>query len=192
VYFERTEEGDDEDADTRALPDLKPREALNLIDLFPEQHFTEPPARFTEATLVKALEENGIGRPSTYATILSNLMDRTYVEKLGRALKPTQLGRDVSELLISYFPGVVDLRFTAHMEEELDEIAAVETAAVLVPARLPAIVAEGLSLIVVEQDIAQALKAAAQVYCLQEGRIALQGKAAELTRESISAAYFGV
>jgi len=124
VYFERTEEGDDEDADTRALPDLKPREALNLIDLFPEQHFTEPPARFTEATLVKALEENGIGRPSTYATILSNLMDRTYVEKLGRALKPTQLGRDVSELLISYFPGVVDLRFTAHMEEELDEIAA--------------------------------------------------------------------
>ena len=124
VYFERSEEGVDEDADTRALPELSAGEALDLRDLFPEQHFTEPPARYTEATLVKALEENGIGRPSTYATTLSTLSDRGYIEKAGRALKPTQLGRDVNELLANYFPHVVDLQFTARMEEELDDIAA--------------------------------------------------------------------
>ncbi|HZQ39004.1 MAG TPA: type I DNA topoisomerase [Dehalococcoidia bacterium] len=124
VYFERTEEGNDEDADTRALPELTAGELLNLLALLPEQHFTEPPARYTEATLVKALEENGIGRPSTYATILSTVMDRGYIEKVGRALKPTELGRDVSDLLASYFANVVDLKFTAQMEEELDEIAA--------------------------------------------------------------------
>ncbi len=125
VYFERSEEGEDADEDTRALPELTAGEPLDLRDLFPEQHFTEPPARYTEATLVKALEENGIGRPSTYAPILSTLTtDRGYVEKAGRALRPTQLGRDVDDLLSSYFPNVVDMKFTAHMEEELDEIAA--------------------------------------------------------------------
>jgi DNA topoisomerase-1 len=124
VYFERGDDDVDADADTRDLPRLTAGEPLNLLDLFPEQHFTEPPARFTEATLVRALEENGIGRPSTYAPILSTLTDRGYIEKAGRALKPTQLGRDVNELLTSYFPDVVNLKFTAHMEEELDDIAA--------------------------------------------------------------------
>ncbi|HZU75264.1 MAG TPA: type I DNA topoisomerase, partial [Dehalococcoidia bacterium] len=126
VYFETREDGTDEDAETRALPELAAGEGLDLQALLPEQHFTEPPARFTEATLVKALEENGLGRPSTYATILSTIMDRGYVEKTGKALRPTQLGRDVNELLTGYFPDVVDLRFTAHMEEELDDIAAGE------------------------------------------------------------------
>ena len=124
VYYETRDDGVDEDADTRALPELIAGEGLNLLDLLPEQHFTEPPARYTEATLVKALEENGIGRPSTYAPILSTLTDRGYIDKLGRALKPTQLGRDVNELLVGYFPDVVDLKFTAQMEEELDDIAA--------------------------------------------------------------------
>ena len=124
VYFETREDGSDEDADTSKLPELVAGDGLALRKLLPEQHFTEPPARFTEATLVKALEENGVGRPSTYATTMSTLIDRGYVEKLGRALKPTQLGRDVNELLADYFPDVVDIGFTAQMEEELDEIAA--------------------------------------------------------------------
>jgi DNA topoisomerase-1 len=124
VYFETREDGSDEDADTSKLPELVAGDGLALKQLLPEQHFTEPPARFTEATLVKALEENGVGRPSTYATTMSTLIDRGYVEKLGRALKPTQLGRDVNELLADYFPDVVDIGFTAQMEEELDEIAA--------------------------------------------------------------------
>jgi len=124
VYYETRDDGIDEDADTRALPGLKPGEGLRLLELLPEQHFTEPPARYTEATLVKALEENGIGRPSTYAPIMSTLADRGYTEKTGRALKPTQLGRDVNELLTSYFPDVVDLKYTAQLEEELDDVAA--------------------------------------------------------------------
>jgi DNA topoisomerase-1 len=124
VYFELRDDDTDEDADTSKLPELTVGEALALLRLLPEQHFTEPPPRYTEATLVKALEENGIGRPSTYATTMSTLLDRGYVEKVGRALKPTQLGRDVNELLTRYFPDVVDLGFTAQMEEELDEIAA--------------------------------------------------------------------
>lgn len=124
VYFESREDGIDEDADTSTLPELTAAQLLALLNLLPEQHFTEPPARYTEATLVKALEENGIGRPSTYATTMSTLTDRGYVEKVGRALKPTQLGRDVNELLTGYFPDVVDVGFTAQMEEELDEIAA--------------------------------------------------------------------
>jgi DNA topoisomerase I len=124
VYYEMREDGSDEDADTSKLPELTAGDGLTLKELLPEQHFTEPPARFTEATLVKALEENGVGRPSTYATTMSTLIDRGYVEKLGRALKPTQLGRDVNELLSDYFADIVDIGFTAQMEEELDEIAA--------------------------------------------------------------------
>jgi DNA topoisomerase-1 len=94
-----------------------------LLDLLPEQHFTEPPPRFTEATLVKAMEENGIGRPSTYAPILSTIQDRGYVERDGRYLKPKDLGIVVNDLLTNYFPDVIDVGFTAEMEEELDEIA---------------------------------------------------------------------
>ncbi len=123
VYIERRDDDQDEDADTNRLPELEPNEALRLEDLYPEQHFTEPPPRFTEASLVKALEENGIGRPSTYAPILSTLSERQYVEKQGRALLPTELGAVVYDMLKEHFPDVVDLNFTAGMEEELDEIA---------------------------------------------------------------------
>ena len=122
VYKEQSDE--DEDAeDERSLPELAADDALHLLDLLPEQHFTEPPPRFTEATLVKAMEENGIGRPSTYAPTLSTLQDRDYVEKDRRYLKPKELGRVVNDLLTSYFPEITGVGFTAEMEEELDEVA---------------------------------------------------------------------
>jgi DNA topoisomerase I len=98
-------------------------DSLALRDLKPEQHFTEPPPRYTEATLVKALEENGIGRPSTYAPIMSTIQERGYVERENRQLRPTELGFVVNDFLNEQFPNVVDLRFTAEMEEELDDIA---------------------------------------------------------------------
>ncbi|MGI8553830.1 MAG: type I DNA topoisomerase [Dehalococcoidia bacterium] len=123
VYFERRDDGEDEDSDTRGLPDLAPEELLRLLQLLPEQHFTEPPPRYTEASLVKAMEENGIGRPSTYATILSTLGERQYVEKVSRTLHATELGFVVCDMLKEHFPDVVDLNFTAGMEEDLDEIA---------------------------------------------------------------------
>src|SRR5581483_9909598 len=125
---EARDDGIDEDADTRALPDLLADDPLKLLDLLPEQHFTEPPPRYTEASLVKALEENGIGRPSTYAATLSTLQDRDYTEKLGRQLKPTELGFLVTDLLTEHFADFVDVGFTAGMEEELDDIAAGERA----------------------------------------------------------------
>ncbi|HEY8491220.1 MAG TPA: type I DNA topoisomerase [Dehalococcoidia bacterium] len=123
VYIEARDDGRDEDQDTPKLPDLQPGDDLDLRELYPEQHFTEPPPRYTEASLVKALEENGIGRPSTYAPILSTLQERGYVEKDGRVLKPLELGFVVNDLLVEHFPDVVDLGFTAEMEEDLDAIA---------------------------------------------------------------------
>jgi DNA topoisomerase I len=105
------------------LPEMNPGDALELRDLKPEQHFTEPPPRYTEATLVKALEENGIGRPSTYAPIMSTIQERGYVERENRQLKPAELGFVVNDFLNEQFPNVVDLRYTAEMEEELDDIA---------------------------------------------------------------------
>jgi len=106
------------------LPALKKDEVLELIKLIPSQHFTQPPPRYTEATLIKALEEYGIGRPSTYAPILSTIQERGYVEKdEKRAFLPTELGFVVNDLLVVHFPNVVDVQFTAHMEGELDEIA---------------------------------------------------------------------
>jgi len=88
----------------------------------PDQHFTQPPPRFTDASLVKALEEENIGRPSTYATIVSTITKRDYVEREGRSLKPTDLGMLVTKLLVTHFPDVFNLEFTAGMEEELDDI----------------------------------------------------------------------
>lgn len=126
VYFEARDDGEDEDAETRALPELVENDPLTLLALVPEQHFTEPPPRYTEASLVKALEENGIGRPSTYAPILSTLQERGYVEKVGRQLRPLELGFLVTDLLTEHFAEFVDVGFTAEMEEELDEIAAGE------------------------------------------------------------------
>jgi len=95
---------------------------LTLLQLLPEQHFTRPPARYTESSLVKTLDKLGIGRPSTYAQIISTLFNRKYVEKEDRALKPTELGKVVNDLLVKNFPNIFNVKFTARMEDELDKI----------------------------------------------------------------------
>ena len=123
VYEEGRDDGEEEDLGTNPLPDLSAGDALRLQELFPEQHFTEPPPRYTEASLVKALEEKGIGRPSTYAPTMATIQDRGYVEKDGRYLRPSDLGFVVNDLLVEHFPDFVDAGFTAEMEEELDEVA---------------------------------------------------------------------
>ncbi len=106
------------------LPELKEKESLQLAKLSPEQHFTEPPARYSDATLVKALEENEIGRPSTYAPTISTIIDRNYVERdERRRLKPTDMAFLVNDILVEHFPAIVDYKFTAKMENDLDEIA---------------------------------------------------------------------
>ncbi|MCS6776270.1 MAG: type I DNA topoisomerase [Chloroherpetonaceae bacterium] len=119
-------EGRDTDTPTEdeqpPLPPLTPQQLLDLIRLEPRQHFTEPPPRYTEATLVKALEERGIGRPSTYASILSTIRDRGYVDLQGRSFVPTELGFKVTDQLIKHFPDIMDVGFTAEMETRLDEI----------------------------------------------------------------------
>lgn len=108
----------------RLLPPLKKGEALGCAEVKPEQHFTEPPARYNEASLIKTLELNGIGRPSTYAPIISVIQSRNYVEKnQERRFEPTEIGLLVNKVLTEHFPEIVDLGFTAHMEEELDEVA---------------------------------------------------------------------
>jgi DNA topoisomerase-1 len=106
------------------LPPLAVGDVLGLRDFDPQQHFTKPPARYTEASLIKELEVQGIGRPSTYATILSNLQDRLYVVKEKTALKPTEMGLVVSDLLVENFPDIMDPKFTAGMENDLDRVAA--------------------------------------------------------------------
>jgi DNA topoisomerase-1 len=103
---------------------------LDLVRLLPEQHFTQPPPRYTEATLVKALEEYGIGRPSTYAAIISTILDRGYVERAEKKLVPTELGFTVNDLLVKYFEAIFNVGFTAGMEEHLDDIAKGEEAMV--------------------------------------------------------------
>ena len=124
VYEEAREEDTKQEGDDDVrVPLLTARELLDLIQLLPEQHFTEPPPRFTEASLVKALEEYGIGRPSTYASILGVIDKRGYVEKQDKRLQPTEVGFTVNDMLVEYFGDVVDVNFTARMEAELDEIA---------------------------------------------------------------------
>ena len=121
VYLEGRDDAADDDTDVK-LPAVQQGDLLPLEAVKPEQHFTEPPARYTEASLVKALEECGIGRPSTYATIISTLLNRKYAELKGRALKPTDGGRIVGGFLTEHFTRYVDYDFTAHMEDELDEV----------------------------------------------------------------------
>lgn len=113
----------DMDTKDNLLPSLAENETLAADAVEPKQHFTEPPPRYTEAAIVKALEENGVGRPSTYAPTLSTVVDRGYVEKDGRKLKPTDLAFLVNDLLVAHFPDIVDMTFTARMEEHLDDIA---------------------------------------------------------------------
>jgi DNA topoisomerase-1 len=108
------------------LPQLEKGDPLRLQELLPEQHFTEPPPRFNDASLIQALEEYGIGRPSTYAPILSTLEQRGYVRREKRRIIPTEIGVLVNDLLVSHFPDIVDLGFTARMEEELDLVASGE------------------------------------------------------------------
>jgi DNA topoisomerase-1 len=120
---EKMEGEDEEKGDvSRQLPPLEAGQKLQLVELISEQHFTQPPPRFTEASLVKELEEKGIGRPSTYAAILSTIQDKEYVEKKENRFFPTDLGKIVTELLLSAFPVVMDVQFTAKMEGELDEV----------------------------------------------------------------------
>ncbi len=121
------EPGAEQDEQERQLPPLAVGEVLQLVDgesggLVPKQHFTQPPPRYNEALLIKELEEKGIGRPSTYASIIATIQERWYVEKEEGRFKPTELGRMVNERLVRYFPDVFDVAFTARMEEELDEI----------------------------------------------------------------------
>lgn len=106
-----------------ALPDLSEKEILNLIQLLPLQHFTEPRPRYTDATLVKAMEIHGIGRPSTYAPTLATIQDRKYVEKIEKKYHPTEIGFLVNDMLVENFPEIVDIDFTSHIEEGLDDIA---------------------------------------------------------------------
>ncbi len=119
-------EGRDEPEEAKknpSLPQLEKGDKLKLRGLFPEQHFTQPPPRFTEATLVKMLEQQGIGRPSTYAPILSTIQEREYVTKVKGSFQPAELGFVVNDSLCQYFSDIIDIKFTAHMEEELDEVA---------------------------------------------------------------------
>ena len=118
------EEGKDEESDDirKPLPHLQQGETVNLDKYTSEQKFTQPPARYTEATLIRAMEEKGIGRPSTYAPTISTITAREYVVKEGRYLRPTPLGEVVTQLMRDYFKDIVDLKFTAHMEDSLDDI----------------------------------------------------------------------
>ena len=122
VYTEGRDENENGDEEGM-LPPLEKEERLKLKELLPIQHFTEPPARYSDATLIKALEADGIGRPSTYAPTLSTIQERGYVEKIEKRYQPTEIGTIVNDLLVEHFPQIVDIKFTARVEEELDEIA---------------------------------------------------------------------
>jgi len=115
--------GEVADPDEKQIPALAVGTPLDLLKLSPDQHFTEPPPRYTEASLIKLLEEKGIGRPSTYAPIISTIQERNYVELEQRKFRPTPLGAAVNDFLVKNFPGIVDVSFTAKMEDQLDDIA---------------------------------------------------------------------
>ena len=123
IYEEAKDEDKVEEAEVKIPQDLEEGQKQELIRLIPEQHFTQPPPRFTEASLVQILEEYGIGRPSTYAPILSTLQDRGYVYRDAKRLVPTETGILVNDLLVKHFSNIVELDFTAHMEEDLDKVA---------------------------------------------------------------------
>ncbi len=121
VYEEATDDKSDDD-EARALPVLCEGDVLEASGIQPEQHFTEPPARYTEATLIKFLEDKGIGRPSTYTPIITIILQRGYVKREGKSLVPTQLGEIITKIMCEQFPDIVDYAFTASMENQLDEV----------------------------------------------------------------------
>ncbi|NOK59707.1 MAG: type I DNA topoisomerase [Chloroflexi bacterium AL-W] len=123
VYNVSLDDGEEDEDSEKRLPALQEQELLDLLQLLPIQHFTEPQPRFTEASLVKELERLGIGRPSTYAPTISTIIDREYVEVREKKLIPTTLGRIVTELLVDHFPRIVDYGFTSALEQQLDDIA---------------------------------------------------------------------
>ncbi|MBP9822465.1 MAG: type I DNA topoisomerase [Candidatus Pacebacteria bacterium] len=126
AYTETKEEDEKSEEDSYEegqLPELAQKELLNLVDLAKDQHFTEPPPRYTDASLIKALEAAGVGRPSTYAPTLTTVQDRGYVEKEDKKYKPTEIGFSVNDMLVENFPEVIDINFTSHIEEEFDDIA---------------------------------------------------------------------
>lgn len=116
------EDDSGEYADSKTLPEMAEGEVLKMLELLPKQHFTEPPARYNEASLIKTLEAQGIGRPSTYASIISTLLDRKYADREQKQLAPTELGQVVSRILVDKFPHIFQVQFTADMENELDKI----------------------------------------------------------------------
>ncbi|MBP2966877.1 DNA topoisomerase I subunit omega, partial [Acinetobacter baumannii] len=105
------------------MPELTEGDVVKSADIEPKQHFTQPPARYSEATLIKTLEENGVGRPSTYAPTLETIQRRYYVKLNARRFEPTELGEIVNTLVVEFFPQIVDVNFTAEMEKDLDKIA---------------------------------------------------------------------
>lgn len=121
IYIE-SEDEESKDEEQGLLPELTEGQKLDLLELLPKQHFTQPPPRFSEAMLVKSLEERGIGRPSTYAPIIETIQARGYVEKEEKRFKPTELGQLVTDILREYFPKIIDVEFTAQMEGELDQV----------------------------------------------------------------------
>lgn len=125
VYKEFVEE-ENKDGMAGRLPKLEENEVLKCAELLPEQKFTKPPVRYTEASLVKAMEERGIGRPATYSATITILQTRKYTEKEGKYLKPTELGKKITEYLTKFFSGVINVKFTAYMEGRLDDIAVKE------------------------------------------------------------------
>lgn len=128
VYVEAGEDSKDPDSEEKWLPDMSEGQQLSLLEIIPKQHFTQPPPRFSEASLIKELEELGIGRPSTYATILSTILEREYAALVKQRLQPTELGRLIIELLVENFPNILDVTFTANMEKSLDDVEGGQTA----------------------------------------------------------------
>lgn len=126
LYMEATDDANGEDEETAQLPEVSKDDVLEFMGLLPEQHFTQPPPRYSEATIIKTLEQQGIGRPSTYAPIIGTIQERDYVRKEGGRFVPTKLGIAVTGLLTAHFPEVMNVGFTAQVEEDLDDIASGE------------------------------------------------------------------
>jgi len=123
AYEEGTDEKAEEEELAGILPEMKEEDKLKLLELLPKQSFTQPPPRYTDASLIKALEEHGIGRPSTYAPTISTIIARKYVEKIEKKFHPTEIGVTVNDMLTKHFPRIVDIEFTAKMENDLDDVA---------------------------------------------------------------------